>query len=113
MEITPSLIYWISRFDYIQALCMLIGLLGALAFLIPMMFEYCSYNIINTKRLIGSIAMVLIFVASMFIPSTKEMIAIIVIPKLANNEKIVEIGSDLHNVAIKWLKDQYSNSHTK
>ena len=113
MEITPSLIYWISRLDYIQPLFIMIGMLGALAFSIPMVFEYCSFEIINTKRLIGVIAMALIFVASLFIPSTKEMIAIIVIPKLANNEKIVEIGSELHNTAINWLKDQYSNSHTK
>jgi hypothetical protein len=49
-----------------------------------------------------------IFIAT-FIPSTKQMAAIIVIPKIVNNEQIQNIGENglsiLESKTVEWLKD--------
>ena len=39
------------------------------------------------------------------LPTTKEMAAIIVIPKVANNEKIQELGDGIYQLANDWLKE--------
>ena len=39
------------------------------------------------------------------IPTTKEMCAIIVIPKIANSESVQEIGSGIVDLAREWLNE--------
>ena len=44
-------------------------------------------------------------VVNLFVPSTKEMAAIIIIPKVANSEKIENIGNGLYNLALEWMEE--------
>ena len=39
------------------------------------------------------------------IPTTKEMCAIIVIPKIANSEPVQEIGSGIVDLAREWINE--------
>jgi len=41
-----------------------------------------------------------------FIPSTKQMAAIIVVPKIVNNEHIKEIPQNLIRLCDEWIKDK-------
>ena len=40
-----------------------------------------------------------------FVPSTKQMAAIIVLPKLANSEKIQTVGNRLYDLAVEWMDE--------
>lgn len=44
-------------------------------------------------------------ICSIFVPTTKEMAAIIVIPKIANNESIKDLGDEIVNLAKEWMKE--------
>ena len=47
---------------------------------------------------------VVIHVAAAFIPSTKQMAAIIVVPKIANSEKVQTTGNKLYDLALEWME---------
>lgn len=40
-----------------------------------------------------------------FVPSTKQMAAIIVVPKLANSEKVQTVGNRLYDLAVEWMDE--------
>ena len=40
-----------------------------------------------------------------FVPSTKQMAAIIVVPKLANSEKVQTAGNKLYDLAVEWMDE--------
>ena len=103
--ITGWTIYWITRLDSIDAMWAVgIGIcfaLGSFMFLL-------SESIIRKVWIPISIALVfvLLLVAT---PSTKEAIAIYVIPKITNNEDVSQIPSNfakLINEKLQdWMKD--------
>ena len=39
------------------------------------------------------------------IPSTKQMAAIIVVPRIANNEKVQAAGNKLYELAVEWMEE--------
>ena len=41
----------------------------------------------------------------MFTPSTKQMAAIIVVPKIVNNEKVQVAGDRLYDLAVEWMDE--------
>lgn len=51
------------------------------------------------------LAFALMLIGCAFIPSTKEMAAIIVLPKIVNNEKVQDAGNKLFDLAVEWLED--------
>lgn len=40
-----------------------------------------------------------------FVPSTKQMAAIIVVPKIVNNEAVQAAGNELYTLALDWMKE--------
>lgn len=40
-----------------------------------------------------------------FVPSTKQMAAIIVVPKIVNNEAVQSVGNELYTLALDWMKE--------
>ena len=49
-----------------------------------------------------------LFCSSFFIPSTKQMAVIYLLPKLINNQKIQDIGNDTLNILERLTKDYIS-----
>lgn len=110
--ITPWTIYWMTRLDEIKGTAMaafIISIIGA-------MICYICYGLksfvedeeapallIYAKRLL--IVSVLSSIPNMFIPSTKEMAAILVIPAIANNQQVQDIGKELGDLAKSWLNE--------
>ena len=45
------------------------------------------------------------FLLLMFTPSTKQMAAIIVVPKIVNNEKVQVAGDRLYGLAVEWMNE--------
>jgi len=123
MEITSSSIYWITRLDSFLATCvgfMLITIVGA--FILGGVFfsmkmdglEKTDTKYIIIKRMFFSFLFSAIFfwVGATFIPGTKEMAAIKVVPKIANSERLQNISNELCDLAVDWLKDlKKGNTH--
>ncbi|MBP5784489.1 MAG: hypothetical protein J6W16_02760 [Methanobrevibacter sp.] len=48
----------------------------------------------------------------MFIPTTKEMAAIYIIPKIMNNENLNNIGNEMLNLANEWIKELHPKTNS-
>lgn len=122
--ITPSSIYWLTRLDNINILLLLL-VAGAIALSCIMFTGYAedkefAENYADKKRkgrelakaekkrrigLTSSIIGFILAIGMPFIPSTKEMAAIIVIPRIANSESVQQLGEGIITLAQDWLKE--------
>lgn len=48
---------------------------------------------------------VVIQLTAALVPSTKQMAAIVVVPKLANSEKVQTVGNKLYDLAVEWMDE--------
>lgn len=48
---------------------------------------------------------VLLYVLLVMVPTTKEMAAILVIPRVANSEKVQQVGNKLYDLAVEWMDE--------
>ena len=109
MEITTWQIYWITRLDavlmffaFLFVICVCIGITALILY--P---EYPN----ESKRFVKlSIpAMILSLLLFVFIPSSKQMAAIIIIPRIINNEKIQVFPNQIMDLASEWLQELKPN----
>lgn len=47
----------------------------------------------------------ILVILNILVPDTKQMCAVIIIPKIVNNEKIHDIGDKFYNLAIEWMEE--------
>ncbi len=107
--ISESDIYWLTRMDGLLNLAhTLTGVFVTSAIL----FAYISVLMMGDrapwviKTVIVSIFFAFVFgIGSVFIPSTKEMAAIKVIPMIANNNDVKGLGEDVIVLAREWMKE--------
>ena len=116
--ISPWMIYWITRLDSIQ---MMVGIFtgvlavvgivgGVICIIITAEEEWETYwpPFKKTLKMAIFIAIPVLLIGTV-VPTTKEMIAIYAIPKIANNEDISQIPSNfakLINEKLKeWMED--------
>ena len=122
--ITSSFMYWITRLDEV---CCVVGILAAIAtagaifVAFPLAIEYFSWSDHDRKYrddindtsipalrkvfLWLAISSIALLMADIFIPTTKDAAAIMVVPKIANSESVEEISTAVKDAAIKWLKE--------
>ena len=138
---TETMIYWITRLDGIRGFCfgiqtfaVLFTILGVIAAIaatcISVTAEEEGANddarvangICNIACKVWIPAFCIAIVCSLtrtFTPTTKEMIAIKVIPQMAsvnNVDKIKDISKDMLDITADWLKDmrkKYVTEHDK
>ena len=110
--VTPSFIYWMTRLDGINfVFCVVTILLGVCAVLCclfgavgfvdgdedaPVIFKWFFRFFAGT--LVSGLLLALT-------PTTKEMAAIVVVPKIANNETVDKIGDGVKTLAVEWLNE--------
>ena len=137
---TETMIYWITRLDGIRGLCfgiqtfaVVFAILGIIAAIATTCISVAAEEEGSDDARIASsickiackvwipafcIAMVCSF-ARTFTPTTKEMIAIKVIPQITsvdNVEKIKDVSKDMLDITAEWLKDmrkKYVTEHDK
>ena len=131
---TDTTMYWITRLDVIRSLLNGSGMLCGFVFFVGAMFwaiaasireanerynrddhvdsDWAQANAIEktTKPFaIWGIALsTALSIAHVFIPTTREMVAIKVVPAIASPEiceKLKDVSSDFVDVAAQWLKD--------
>lgn len=107
MNITPEMMYWLTRCD---SICTASGIL-AVAFAILFAFTIIPIIIGDESRacfVICPLAFVIgmIFAAMcVFVPSTKEMAAIYVIPKIASSQTVKDLGEGVVTLAREWIEE--------
>ena len=111
--ITSWNIYWLTRLDAISdffALPIILFALGSIALGIAYVISIVEYDKELGEKVgfafkLSIIGLVATVAVSVFIPSTKEMAAIIVLPAIANNTDVQEIGAGITDLAKEWLRD--------
>ena len=131
---TETSMYWLTRLDQIHAFCngfeFLFGVLSVIGLIVLIYFKvekeqnrkynngenldrdfvYAS-NIVKTLKIPTFsclFATILISLFTVFLPTTKEMVSIKVIPQIATLENcnaFKNISKDLLDLTAKWLED--------
>ena len=102
--ITTTQMYWIAILDNITVMAVILSILLAVGTLGAFGFA-CSVED-HWWLPITSTVMLLFFVAvATFVPSTKMMAAILVVPKIANSEKLQTAGNKLYELAVEWMDE--------
>ena len=102
--ITTTQMYWLVTMDSIvHASAILAIALGVMAFLtIPMVLDDDLPK--RTPSAIALAAVAFALVAA-FVPTTRQMAAIVMVPKIANNEKVQAAGNKLYDLAVEWMDE--------
>ena len=128
MNITPSMIYWITRLDEFSFLFGIIFVCIVIVALVNVIGGFIAMDEAGTDQLYNhpdrlaedkynikvrfgraikcALVALLVCVVNSFVPSTKQAAAIIVIPKIANSEIVAEMGDtakELVGLAKAWL----------
>ena len=117
MEITESMVYWITRLDYVVEVVRFIGILFTALSTVGVVFAgsiVWNAHYKKDKNFGGSVKLFVVMclilflclslaISSIFIPTTKEMCAIKVIPAVANNDEIQELPNKVVELANDWI----------
>ena len=67
--------------------------------------EKTSSRIPRSIKLLPIILSLIFIVLAVLIPNTKDMCAVIIIPKIVNNEKLQDVGDKFYNLAMDWMEE--------
>jgi len=107
--ITGNEVYWITRLTAIHHLVLGIGLVLGIVMVAVFGFYAVFCNDGKEKRVLPYLPLLIVpfffGVASIFIPTTKEMCAIKVIPIIANNEGVQKLPNKVVELADEWMEE--------
>lgn len=106
--ITPMQMYWLLKLDDIRVLCAFFVAFAIWAIIASLLAykddeDEGEKKIAVTVFLLGIFGLGLFGGALTFLPSTKQMAAIYVVPAIANNEKIQQIGGKTLDISSQLL----------
>lgn len=110
--ITPMQMYWLLKLDDILAISLAIFVLTSVGFVFCLIGaiiykgeEYYEDEYKKFKVGRNILFWFVLFFGSiiMFVPSTKQMAAIYIVPAIANNEKVQNIGNKTLNISNQLL----------
>lgn len=115
--ITPMQMYWLTRLSPLgEGLAFIIFLLFSLAVGLLVaggIMQDDDYSDSTHKRgiklikkspLLAFMAVVLMIVHCL-LPNTREMAAILIVPRIANSEKVQTVGNHLYDLAVEWMEE--------
>ena len=125
--ISPFVLYWILKLDTIQVVAGLVGvfgiILGGVGFLLSYCDDYGEIDVENEsgqrlRRWIGRwmIVPVLAALLATFLPSSRQMAAIWLLPKVATHKNLGNLSGEAGEVwglAKDWLRDQVEQKGDK
>lgn len=116
--ITESTIYWVTRLTYLQRALLITGGVFSVIFIIWLFICFIikyntesskkagEYAAIHLKRVFPLFILSLImFIGGLFVPTTKEMCAIKVIPIIANDKQVQELPQKAIELANEWINE--------
>ena len=131
MNITPIEIYWLTRLDEFRILCTIVFFVLVVLAIANVLGGFVAMDSAHNNRCLHSgnrdevpndearmrrrfsratkigVAATLLCLMTSFVPSTKQMAAIIVIPKLANSAIVAEMGDaakEMVTLARDWMR---------
>lgn len=122
--ITPMQMYWLLKLDDINEAFSNTVVLSILVLMVSTVIFCASfeagdvkiYKLARISVLVSLLSAILFSCAVTFLPTTKQMAAIYVVPAIANNEKIQQIGGktlDISNQLLdltkEYLEDKAKN----
>ena len=109
MNITPEMMYWLTRCDNILIAGILVaitfGILFVLSLLISIMADEDQRVHVVVVCSLSFVIALLTTAVCVFVPSTKDMAAIYVIPKIANSQTVKELGDGVVTLAREWIEE--------
>lgn len=110
---TTAQMYWLTRLDALEVLSIIMIVLGLFVTVVTTAIYLCGFNDIerNVKRVLRNIlrvsipALVIGIAIDVFVPNTKEMAAILVVPRIANSESLSDIADGVKTLAVEWLEE--------
>ena len=113
MNLTPEMMYWLTRCDNIcTAATILSVLFGIGAVMLKLFFFVETESVEFFHKILCVIAILLFFISAatcVFVPTTKEMAAIYVVPKIANSETVKDLGDGVVTLAREWIQELRPN----
>ena len=126
--ITKSQMYWMTRLDGIHD-CMILFFLFTIFSVVGVVVSYAisfaseateERDVFNMSLKIRKICGWIFFVClsvdilvEIFVPTTKEMAAIYIVPKIVNSEKIRNVGNQVYELAVQWMEEQKTKLDSK
>lgn len=102
--ITTAQMYWIVTLDSIVAA----GIILSFLFLLVAFGVFCACVDGNAPWwLLGvtALAAIVMIAVTTFTPSTRQMAAILIVPRIANSEKVQQAGNKLYELAVEWMDE--------
>ena len=112
MNITTMQMYWLVMLDSINIGSCIMCVILAVCIFVMIIISVESYECPTSVKVCAPF-FVLFFLASfatcVFLPSTKQMAAIMIVPKIVNNEKVQMIGNKVYDLAVAWMEELKPN----
>lgn len=101
--ITTTQMYWLVTMDSIVCVSAIIAItLGVVLLWIPMVIDVVFPKLATLAIALAAVAFALV---AAFVPTTRQMAAILVVPKIANSEKVQTVGNKLYDLAVEWMDE--------
>ena len=109
MTITPMTVYWITRVDDIQGTFLLLGGISLVVVVVGITMGAIASDLDYDEKFNWSLfkwffVPIVCGAFAALIPSSRDLAAMYVIPKIANNQKVQEIPSKILDLANDWLE---------
>jgi len=116
--ITEAQMYWLTRLDEIKTAVVGIGVISILICAVALTFSCIIRFDDKDKRAtkfvissaIGLLFSALLLSLHIFVPTTKQMCAIKIIPMITNDEQVQEIPNKLVELADEWIEELKPNN---
>lgn len=112
--ITSTQLYWFTRLDGINILCTIILVIGLIATIFTSCLTLASSSIFDYDKplhaaarkaaIICSIITFISLCGELFIPTSKDLMIIVGVPKIVNNSQVQSIGTNSLAVVENGLK---------
>ena len=116
--ITTAQMYWLTRLTPlghgVGFIIFLLALLALGLLVLGMMMqdphefndEGCriGWKFVKASPFVAVLAVILL-IANCLLPTTNEMAAILIIPRVANSEKVQTVGNHLYDLACEWMEE--------
>ena len=111
---TTTQMYWVVMLDSINigsaVMCVIIAVVF-LGLITAVSDSYECPTIAKILMPILAILFVALFSVCVFLPNTKQMAAIMIVPKIANSEKVQTIGNKVYDLAVEWMEELKPNKN--
>lgn len=102
--ITTMQMYWLVILDNVVGVSIGLAILSFAVFVFAGIGATVE-DLSKWPAIVSVCVGLLALVTLMFVPSTKQMAAIIVVPKIANSEKVQTVGNQLYDLAVEWMEE--------